>query len=160
MPVFGSLERSAAITGTAPRKNPKGEVAMRANLMGKSLEIRPRCALRSKSTTPKSRRLGVQSPWLTRLTSSRRDWPNFRRSSWMDNLSCFVAMELMHHTRNCGLGQGFKRAAPPSWRATAVTFLRSQSRLPCICATCKSRCCLLYTSDAADEEDSVDLGGR
>src|SRR5664279_6562057 len=22
------------------------------------------------------------------------------------------------------------------------------------------RCCLLYTSDAADEEDSVDLGGR
>src|SRR5665648_652294 len=24
----------------------------------------------------------------------------------------------------------------------------------------KSICCLLYTSDAADEEDSVDLGGR
>src|SRR5665648_1288720 len=23
-----------------------------------------------------------------------------------------------------------------------------------------NRCCLLYTSDAADEEDSVDLGGR
>ena len=22
------------------------------------------------------------------------------------------------------------------------------------------KCCLLYTSDAADEEDSVDLGGR
>ena len=25
---------------------------------------------------------------------------------------------------------------------------------------CYSRICLLYTSDAADEEDSVDLGGR
>src|SRR5664280_420123 len=25
---------------------------------------------------------------------------------------------------------------------------------------CRSACCLLYTSDAADEEDSVDLGGR
>eukprot|EP00828_Plagiopyla_frontata_P006585 TRINITY_DN12901_c0_g2_i1.p2 TRINITY_DN12901_c0_g2~~TRINITY_DN12901_c0_g2_i1.p2 ORF type:complete len:180 (-),score=24.63 TRINITY_DN12901_c0_g2_i1:33-572(-) len=25
---------------------------------------------------------------------------------------------------------------------------------------CTLRCCLLYTSDAADEEDSVDLGGR
>ena len=24
----------------------------------------------------------------------------------------------------------------------------------------KDYCCLLYTSDAADEEDSVDLGGR
>src|SRR5664280_3120428 len=24
----------------------------------------------------------------------------------------------------------------------------------------KMKCCLLYTSDAADEEDSVDLGGR
>eukprot|EP00658_Telonema_sp_P-2_P035831 TRINITY_DN26003_c0_g1_i1.p2 TRINITY_DN26003_c0_g1~~TRINITY_DN26003_c0_g1_i1.p2 ORF type:complete len:116 (-),score=18.56 TRINITY_DN26003_c0_g1_i1:54-401(-) len=24
----------------------------------------------------------------------------------------------------------------------------------------RSTCCLLYTSDAADEEDSVDLGGR
>src|SRR5674536_195084 len=25
---------------------------------------------------------------------------------------------------------------------------------------CPAGCCLLYTSDAADEEDSVDLGGR
>ena len=25
---------------------------------------------------------------------------------------------------------------------------------------CTKDCCLLYTSDAADEEDSVDLGGR
>src|ERR1035438_863558 len=135
MPVFGSLERSAAITGTAPRKNPKGEVAMRANLMGKSLERRPRCAFRSKSTTPKSRRLGVQSPWLTRLTSSRRDWPNFRRSSWVDNLSCFVAMELMHHTRNCGPGTDIKERRHQVGRTTAATFLRSQSRLHGICAT-------------------------
>src|SRR5665648_1252739 len=28
------------------------------------------------------------------------------------------------------------------------------------CITIRTRNCLLYTSDAADEEDSVDLGGR
>src|SRR5664280_3684047 len=33
---------------------------------------------------------------------------------------------------------------PVSWSTTTVRYL----------------CCLLYTSDAADEEDSVDLGGR
>ena len=29
-----------------------------------------------------------------------------------------------------------------------------------ICLQIQSNLCLLYTSDAADEEDSVDLGGR
>ena len=29
-----------------------------------------------------------------------------------------------------------------------------------LCTQCLSHACLLYTSDAADEEDSVDLGGR
>ena len=30
----------------------------------------------------------------------------------------------------------------------------------CHCVTTQYIYCLLYTSDAADEEDSVDLGGR
>eukprot|EP00658_Telonema_sp_P-2_P050986 TRINITY_DN39010_c0_g1_i1.p2 TRINITY_DN39010_c0_g1~~TRINITY_DN39010_c0_g1_i1.p2 ORF type:complete len:106 (-),score=26.55 TRINITY_DN39010_c0_g1_i1:51-368(-) len=29
-----------------------------------------------------------------------------------------------------------------------------------LCRCCRRNPCLLYTSDAADEEDSVDLGGR
>eukprot|EP00658_Telonema_sp_P-2_P061749 TRINITY_DN50417_c0_g1_i1.p1 TRINITY_DN50417_c0_g1~~TRINITY_DN50417_c0_g1_i1.p1 ORF type:complete len:100 (+),score=4.92 TRINITY_DN50417_c0_g1_i1:150-449(+) len=37
--------------------------------------------------------------------------------------------------------------------ATVHIFLPNRSNRPC-------RYCLLYTSDAADEEDSVDLGGR
>src|SRR5664280_984138 len=40
------------------------------------------------------------------------------------------------------------RAMPYDW---LPPYFRNQIDLPC---------CLLYTSDAADEEDSVDLGGR
>src|SRR5674536_55096 len=36
-------------------------------------------------------------------------------------------------------------------------FLRGEQRLA---ASGAGKSCLLYTSDAADEEDSVDLGGR
>eukprot|EP00658_Telonema_sp_P-2_P061942 TRINITY_DN505_c0_g1_i4.p1 TRINITY_DN505_c0_g1~~TRINITY_DN505_c0_g1_i4.p1 ORF type:complete len:130 (-),score=59.13 TRINITY_DN505_c0_g1_i4:82-429(-) len=32
--------------------------------------------------------------------------------------------------------------------------------VPGSCVSCQPCTCLLYTSDAADEEDSVDLGGR
>eukprot|EP00658_Telonema_sp_P-2_P054191 TRINITY_DN43125_c0_g1_i2.p2 TRINITY_DN43125_c0_g1~~TRINITY_DN43125_c0_g1_i2.p2 ORF type:complete len:161 (-),score=41.44 TRINITY_DN43125_c0_g1_i2:107-589(-) len=44
----------------------------------------------------------------------------------------------------------------------SVCFKKSCSRSPdpdCRCSVDK-KTCLLYTSDAADEEDSVDLGGR
>ena len=41
MPVWGSTARSAAMTGTAPRKNPKGETAIRCHLIASSAGIRP-----------------------------------------------------------------------------------------------------------------------
>jgi hypothetical protein len=50
IPVVGSEAKSAAITGTAPRKKPKGEAAMRAHLMGRSSESRSRLASTSSST--------------------------------------------------------------------------------------------------------------
>ena len=37
MPVLGPRERSQAMTGTAPRKKPKGDAAMRSYLMGTSV---------------------------------------------------------------------------------------------------------------------------
>src|SRR5674536_372839 len=51
---------------------------------------------------------------------------------------------------------GPARAVRPPWSATAAAGHLSSpaARSP------RPRCCLLYTSDAADEEDSVDLGGR
>src|SRR5664280_792166 len=42
-------------------------------------------------------------------------------------------------------------------RVADFGFRTSSSALP---TSVKARICLLYTSDAADEEDSVDLGGR
>eukprot|EP00658_Telonema_sp_P-2_P059627 TRINITY_DN48747_c0_g1_i1.p1 TRINITY_DN48747_c0_g1~~TRINITY_DN48747_c0_g1_i1.p1 ORF type:complete len:122 (-),score=20.82 TRINITY_DN48747_c0_g1_i1:27-392(-) len=41
-----------------------------------------------------------------------------------------------------------------------LLHLPPPSPLPRPCSLCCSYSCLLYTSDAADEEDSVDLGGR
>ena len=37
---------------------------------------------------------------------------------------------------------------------------RRRRRVAPLTRAWKSRCCLLYTSDAADERSSVDLGGR
>src|SRR5664280_2257131 len=45
---------------------------------------------------------------------------------------------------------------PGTLRRTGGTFYPGTRRT----AECFLWCCLLYTSDAADEEDSVDLGGR
>src|SRR5664279_2562558 len=45
------------------------------------------------------------------------------------------------------------------WALPPPLPLHSAARTPRVCAhSCST--CLLYTSDAADEEDSVDLGGR
>src|SRR5674536_408574 len=53
------------------------------------------------------------------------------------------------------------RSPPQSWRSGSSTRLsttpRSSKELRPLR---RRRGCLLYTSDAADEEDSVDLGGR
>src|SRR5665648_322364 len=43
--------------------------------------------------------------------------------------------------------------------ATDDVFRRAFSCMACY-GCCEGVCCLLYTSDAADEEDRVDLGGR
>ena len=66
--------------------------------------------------------------------------------------------------RSRGLGDVYKRQSMPSWngwpssksaRASAWTFTTASSSRFMLLA-----CCLLYTSDAADERSSVDLGGR
>ena len=41
MPVEGNTARSAAMTGTAPRKYPNGDAAMRSHLMDSSAGTRP-----------------------------------------------------------------------------------------------------------------------
>src|SRR5664280_1471051 len=49
--------------------------------------------------------------------------------------------------------EGSAAGATPSSNVAIVT-------IPLICCLPARAVCLLYTSDAADEEDSVDLGGR
>src|SRR5674536_211348 len=51
-----------------------------------------------------------------------------------------------------------KESVAPSTRRPASASLAAPLARPCLLM--KVRLCLLYTSDAADEEDSVDLGGR
>src|SRR5664279_4622060 len=53
----------------------------------------------------------------------------------------------------------------PGFKSSAVLVLSTLSQLvvkvaSAFCNLIRSTRCLLYTSDAADEEDSVDLGGR
>jgi hypothetical protein len=50
MPVVGSEAKSAAISGTAPRKKPNGEATMRAHLMGRRSDNRSRLASTNSST--------------------------------------------------------------------------------------------------------------
>ena len=66
--------------------------------------------------------------------------------------------------RSRGLGDVYKRQAPPHdirppppFRARAVAH---RQRCSGLASDGRQRCCLLYTSDAADERSSVDLGGR
>ena len=66
--------------------------------------------------------------------------------------------------RSRGLGDVYKRQVREGarrnafhrrdWRSRAVPSVKATSR------STKRRDCLLYTSDAADERSSVDLGGR
>src|SRR5674536_403750 len=67
-----------------------------------------------------------------------------------------------------GLGDVYKRQRPgsatgPGSRSgskTASSGWPCDTYPPATRPRTRSGCCLLYTSDAADEEDSVDLGGR
>src|SRR5664279_6598868 len=55
-----------------------------------------------------------------------------------------------------GHGSGFGRIeVPVVWTRSALT---GSDKIAAVIS--RSCICLLYTSDAADEEDSVDLGGR
>ena len=50
---------------------------------------------------------------------------------------------------------------PPSWRGNLALAGKLPARLSSsVAATSRCKICLLYTSDAADERSSVDLGGR
>ena len=66
--------------------------------------------------------------------------------------------------RSRGLGDVYKRQAD-SRRAVTVrsgrlgTYCGLGAAIDAMAAD-STRCCLLYTSDAADERSSVDLGGR
>ena len=73
-----------------------------------------------------------------------------------DGIRCLV--------RSRGLGDVYKRQVA-SGRACGAPVLYQAARwktpsTPAIAARSVSGACLLYTSDAADERSSVDLGGR
>ena len=66
--------------------------------------------------------------------------------------------------RSRGLGDVYKRQGRMIWQTKPAI---ATSQLHCLCGgaanssnVTEDRRCLLYTSDAADERSSVDLGGR
>ena len=86
-------------------------------------------------------------------------------SFWIDVLFFFQAEDgIRDLVRSRGLGDVYKRQA--SFRAIRAARHRGSSRTSrwdrasLSAATATSSPCLLYTSDAADERSSVDLGGR
>src|SRR5664279_3810921 len=60
----------------------------------------------------------------------------------------------------CGWGPIALTLALESPRATVWAVDVNERALDLVRANAQKMSCLLYTSDAADEEDSVDLGGR
>ena len=66
--------------------------------------------------------------------------------------------------RSRGLGDVYKRQKSASWPGNEArrsrSAISSSTRLRDENSSGRSRACLLYTSDAADERSSVDLGGR
>ena len=79
---------------------------------------------------------------------------------------CFVQAEdgIRDLVRSRGLGDVYKRQVV-DLRADGVVGDQQlkhpgASRIAGVCAFCATSTCLLYTSDAADERSSVDLGGR
>ena len=87
-------------------------------------------------------------------------------SAYVDSCSCFFQAEdgIRDLVRSRGLGDVYKRQVHDRG-----SLMRNLILLPLAAlvlgqtASAQSRqssCCLLYTSDAADERSSVDLGGR
>ena len=66
--------------------------------------------------------------------------------------------------RSRGLGDVYKRQSQDpnrSMKDRERTMMRLIAKMPTLAAiSFKNNFCLLYTSDAADERSSVDLGGR
>ena len=66
--------------------------------------------------------------------------------------------------RSRGLGDVYKRQGrrwlPDAGNRSSSTRFQDPFRPPTPCRGRRNTCCLLYTSDAADERSSVDLGGR
>src|ERR1700736_900539 len=80
IPVWGSTARSAAITGTAPRKNPNGEAAIRCHLIASSAGTLPTAETARASMGSVCRSAELHRFCSCRRTCLRRDWPKARRS--------------------------------------------------------------------------------
>ena len=85
--------------------------------------------------------------------------------SWVAVISLFFLQAedgIRDLVRSRGLGDVYKRQAMPRARHRPRTDCdEGQTLLTDMNAVATSvYCCLLYTSDAADERSSVDLGGR
>ena len=81
IPETGNCARSYAIIGTAPRKKPNGEAAIRVHFIGSNSRIRSTAAVTSRSTGLGRFFAGFHSHWSTRCTAFRRDLPCSRRPS-------------------------------------------------------------------------------
>src|SRR5664280_3711460 len=102
--------------------------------------------------TPITRKIKKKTTAITRIGIPHL-WSH---SAWVLNLASVIAI-----TGGCELcGDSGRRSS--SFRVAVAwscrTFRLASDRLFCRLKSAPE--CLLYTSDAADEEDSVDLGGR
>src|SRR5678815_1768611 len=90
-------------------------------------------------------RLGFWRRWLGETSPEmaiRRDWPPLAALA---------------------VGGCWWRVGAPRWRprrGRVLTRALRSARFAALCPVRRTRSCLLYTSDAADERSSVDLGGR
>src|SRR5664280_3694040 len=95
-------------------------------------------------------------PWWGSTSVQR--WPDSRSGVWMLLLSpTFANFHLLEHR----LAESWPSTHSSifherSWRGRSPRSIGCSGQR----VDCCSQPCLLYTSDAADEEDSVDLGGR
>src|SRR3984957_8020555 len=95
MPVWGSTARSAAMTGTAPRKKPKGEAAIRCHLIAISAGTRPTAEAARASMGSVCRSAERHRFCSCRRTCLRRDCPKARRSG--GGSTCLMLIQQMLH---------------------------------------------------------------
>ena len=108
-------------------------------------------------------------------------WMSIKRHGALLVVCCFLFFQaedgIRDLVRSRGLGDVYKRQAMSDWglstyrrwcrwsvglpaRRRRKTWSELPSRLPLSRSHARCGICLLYTSDAADERSSVDLGGR